>query len=199
MTKLTEIEGKLSGIRERADAVSHSFARDSAAIRADKDRTESWKLTAQNEMRASGQARLIDLAAEEERVLSAASEEIEQELFGLESWASEDAVMRFRDANERVSRLDPDDEAAALRALRQAKLGHDTTMAKAIFARANECGWLDVIDAYLMDHPSRGELYTALSSVEKLRADDVTRHYRYNLSAVSDVLPAQYKSRGLVA
>lgn len=183
MSTLEQFNAKLASIHDRATAVTSSYGRQREEIRSESGRTDEWKHTETATARDRCQAKLRELRDKEQQLIDQTVGELESSMFGLAAWASKDDTMSFRDATDRAGRIDVKDETGGLRAMRQAILANDSTMQKALFVRAHECDWADVLALYFKERPHVEREYRTLAEVQRVERDDVTRHYRYQVTA----------------
>lgn len=104
--------------------------------------------------------------------MAGAVRDLERRVYGT-AGTSPDAVITFRDAQERAARLDTIEEArdAMSRAIRS----KDNGLGQAILGRALEQGWRSVIDAYSQDNPQIAEAINDLATLTRFQRDDTQR------------------------
>lgn len=162
-----EITTKVESFRSKAANIQRTFQADREAINADTQHVQSWK---QEQVRDAKQVqvdRLAETQAQERSYLADAREKLERELFGIETYASDSTVVAYRDAVDRVSKLDWEDRYEAAQLYASAARSSDRTMQTALFEASFRNQWQEVIDAHLSAHPSKQRAFDALQAVDR--------------------------------
>lgn len=79
-------------------------------------------------------------------------------------YADPNTAISYRDAQARAASID--DEQTALRLLNRAELSGDTSLAKAVAARAIEAGWNVAINQYADSNPTSEAKFNELTEIE---------------------------------
>lgn len=95
---------------------------------------------------------LSDLAAREQQIVDDHIRFLQRQIYGT-TGSSPEAVITFRDAQERADRIE--EQRPALVAMQRALLNKDEGMAQALLGRAFDEGWADVTAAYATEYPAR--------------------------------------------
>lgn len=108
--------------------------------------------------------RMEALEAEETNIKQTRATTLRRDLFGLSGFADPNAAISYRDAMDRAANIQ--DEDAAMTLLNRAELSGDTSLAKAVAARAFEAGWNRVINGYADANPSSEAKFNELIDLE---------------------------------
>lgn len=178
---LDSLSAKITGYRDGA-----------ARVRADQATTLS-KIRSDNTISSVGKERLIarvyldtreklrKYAQQENDDLTKAREDLERRVFGILPTSGEN-VMYYRDAQDRASRLTPDDRDRAADLLYSAQISGDTTLATALVARALHFGWTEMIDSHRAHNPNTSEAMTDLANVQRFQTnahEELQRSFTY--------------------
>jgi len=114
-----------------------------------------------------------------DKARTARIETLRRKVHGRLSTADGSAAIADRDARERVARIDASDQGEALRLLADAEFGQDTSLIRALVARAYDAGWADVLNAYSATRPalesSVDELWELTTQSERSMLEAVIR------------------------
>jgi len=108
--------------------------------------------------------RMEALEAEENATKETRAKALRRDLFGLSGFADPHAAISYRDAQDRAANIQ--DEDAAMSLLNRAELSGDTSLAKAVAARAFESGWNRVINTYADGNPASEAKFNELIDIE---------------------------------
>lgn len=150
-----------------------------AALRVTGDAREQVKATNNNPMLSelakrenvsritdTAKAQLADLAAREQQIVADQIRALQRQIYGT-TGSSPDAVITFRDAQERADRIT--EQRPALAAMERALLNKDAGMAQALLGRAFDQGWSDVVAAYVSENPAQGTNIEDLQGILKFK------------------------------
>lgn len=172
--------------QQRAARVIAEHAKRADAIRADRRLTPEGKRSKLAQAYLKAKAEVDSLRAQETERTSTRRAELQRSLFGASSDPA--SVVAYRDAMDRVSKLNKVDEAHA--ALQRAEMTGDSIMARAIALHAADRGWAPVLQAYTQGDPmaqdSLAEL-TALTADVNDRTAQLSRSMSYSLSLPNEL------------
>lgn len=136
-------------------------------IRANKHLTHEGKREQITEVYREAKAELETLRAQaqEKRTKKVAS--LRRGLFGVSGTADPQRAISYRDAQDRVSKLELGDQDKALKLLDQAEMSGDEVMTKALVQRALELKWDKVANTYIDSHPYYGSKLEELWSAQE--------------------------------
>lgn len=167
---LTKLNEKLNTYRDTAATIRATQARDIEQIRTNPMLSADGKTAAIAKIHGENAQRIKDLEASERTALTEQRLELERSLFG-QFDTEPAAVLNYRDAQERVARLTPDDHPAARQLLHTAQISGDTTLAAALLGKALSSGWSDIITSYSEQHPEKAVQLRDLSDVIHFQED----------------------------
>lgn len=155
---------KLSETREAqaAASIQNHFNAKVAEIRADSQLTEEGKRAQLSEWYNHSKTEIDKLKKVAHSDRDRKNQELRRELFGVFGTADPQRAISYRDAQDRVSKLELGDQSKALALLEEAELSGDEIMTKALIKRAIEMRWDKVANAYIEKNPHTGKLYEAL-------------------------------------
>lgn len=108
--------------------------------------------------------RLEKLGAEEDATRQTRAKDLRRDLFGLPGYADPNTAISYRDAQDRAANVG--DEQTALRLLSRAEISGDTSLAKALAARALDEGWNAAINQYADATPGSEAKFNELIDIE---------------------------------
>ncbi|RWR16793.1 hypothetical protein D8Y23_12795 [Microbacterium enclense] len=111
-------------------------------------------------------AQLDDLAAREQQIVDDQIRVLQRQIYGT-AGSSPEAVITFRDAQERADRIT--EQRPALAAMQRALLNQDEGMAQALLGRAFDQGWADVTGAYAAEYPARASYIADLQGLTNFK------------------------------
>lgn len=152
MSLLQTIDDRVEATRSQARqlvASHHVFAETIAndprlTVSAKSDDTDAGKKELQQKLNA--------LWEREKQLVADGIRDLQRRVYGT-AGTTPDAVISFRDAQERADRLTKEDEALPI--MSRALINRDTGMADALLARAFDKNWTNVIQAYSAEYPLR--------------------------------------------
>ena len=103
------------------------------------------------------------LEAEDRATRARKADSLRRSLFGLTGSSDANATISYRDAQDRVSAIQ--DENQALELLDRADLSNDEILTKAIVGKAAEAGWGNLVNTYTAKHPYYGAKLQELASL----------------------------------
>jgi hypothetical protein len=114
-----------------------------------------------------------------DKARTARVESLRRTVYGRLSSPDGPAAVADRDARDRVARIDTNDQDEALQLLADAEFGQDTSLTRALVARAYDAGWADVLNAYSTSRPalepSVDELWELTTQSERSTLEAVIR------------------------
>ncbi|MGV2901317.1 hypothetical protein ACNPM4_06525 [Microbacterium sp. AGC62] len=108
------------------------------------------------------------IAKQEENAIAAKTESLQRALVARIGTNGAD-IIAMRDAEERADRLDDDKEA--MRIIERAIRSDDRSLAHAIIRKANESGWVAVVDKAAEAYPSAGEAIRDAAALHRYSTD----------------------------
>lgn len=147
---LGTIEKKIEALRAQADQMRTNFDRYRREVNASPNLTPEGRAATLDPMRNDLNEAMRSLSAQEKALVASGIQDLQRMVFGT-AGTSPDAVISFRDAQERAARLDGTE---AQDAMRRALLGQDDGLAQAILRRAIEEGWRNVVAMYIEEKPT---------------------------------------------
>lgn len=128
------------------------------------------------------------LEAEDKATRANQADSLRRALFGLYGNSDPNALISYRDAQDRVAAISSEEQALEL--LDRADLSNDEILAKAIVGKAAEAHWHNVVSTYTATHPYFGEKLQELAELNNADSsiEAVMNHaMSYTLSAPSEV------------
>jgi hypothetical protein len=89
---------------------------------------------------------------------------LRRELFGMPGTTDGHAAIAYRDAIDRATRLEKEEDALSMLSL--AEMSGDSTLAKAIAARGFQRGWNDLVNTYADQFPTSQTKFQELADLE---------------------------------
>lgn len=148
----TDIENDIQKLRSRAESTAKTHQREAADIDADTSRTAEWKQQAKQEANRRSREVMSALRDEEKQLIENALQRVKRSLAGGSSYGTGLEAIAQRDADERANRLDSDKDARDM--IRRALQNNDTTLVRAILARALDSEYQQTVAEYLTVHPN---------------------------------------------
>lgn len=148
----TEIENDIHKLRAKGESIMKAHNREAADIDADTSRTPEWKQQAKQEAKQRNRKQLDALRDEEKQLIDDGIRRIKRTLAGGSSYGTGLDAIAQRDADERANRLGSDKDATAM--IRRALQNEDTTLVRAILARALDGEYQQTVAEYLTVHPN---------------------------------------------
>lgn len=108
--------------------------------------------------------RMEALEQEETSTAQTRAKALRRELFGLSGYVDPNTAISYRDAQDRAANIQ--DEDAAMSLLNRAELSGDTSLAKAVAAKAFDSGWNRVINEYADANPTSESKFNELIEIE---------------------------------
>lgn len=114
---------------------------------------------------------LAALQAEEQNSFAQRKTDLERNLFGhyASGNSGPDRIIAVRDAEDRASQLQSDDEAQAL--FERASRNGDAMLAKSVAAAAINNGWQNTAGAYLKANPTAEKYLEEINAIERQQTD----------------------------
>lgn len=159
---LDDLDKKIEANRANALSISGAAQQRMKATRDDPRLTDMAKQENVAHIRSEAQKQLDELSARENQLVSDHARFLQRQIYGT-AGTSPDAVISFRDAQERADRID--DPRDALTAMNRALLNQDAGMAQALLGRAIDQGWSDVSSAYAAENPARASYVADLQGL----------------------------------
>jgi hypothetical protein len=176
---LRDLSEKITDLRDKAASELAGSRQVMNSIRANSGLSTSGKAAelAKNYLAASKTTR--ELERQERELLTSKRSELERRLFGQFS-NDPSAIIAYRDAQDRASRLAIDDADKAAALLRTAELSGDVTLSAAIVGRAMECGWEPILQAYAANHPAQAAELNDLADIVHFQEDPAKQFDAFN-------------------
>lgn len=163
---LDKLESQIEALRAQAESVQKRWADTRGRITNDKTLTEIGKQEKLDNERQQVSTKLSDLRKQETELIAAQKRSLEKSLFGLGIVDSCDTskIMSYRDAQDRVGRLERAAEADEL--LASAMRSDDKILATAVLAKALASDWRKVVDEYVKQNPRSGDDLKDLAALQ---------------------------------
>ncbi|AOD21316.1 hypothetical protein IM25_06510 [Rhodococcus sp. p52] len=153
----------MEDLRVQAEKIQASFARALEEIRSDRMLSDEGKKSRIRDLYISSKSKMDKLKTQTEQDEANRITTLQRRLFGTVGTSAQDVIAQ-RDANDRAASLTSEEEALAM--MQSAITFQDRMLQRAILRRAFEAGaelnpfngrpqhWLDVINAYVDEHPT---------------------------------------------
>lgn len=194
---LTNLNVKINDYRDTAATLRTTHAHAIEQIRANPKLSADGKKAEIAKVYRETAPKIADLEAKERKALADQRLELERALFG-QMASDPSSLMSYRDAQERVARLTPDDHAEARQLLHTAQISGDNTLAAALLGHAINVGWGDIVNSYSQQHPDKAVQLKDLSDVvhfEEDHAVDFQRSADYSFAKPQEI--AQYTDNNI--
>lgn len=158
------------------------------SIRANRNLTHEGKVKQIAAAHLNYKQQITKLEAEDKQISAAKADSLRRTLFGLFGNNDPNALISYRDAQDRVAAIDTEQKAMEL--LDRSDLSNDEILAKAIVGKAAETGWHNVVSTYTRKHPYYGEKLkdlAALSSADQSIEGVLNHALSYTLNAPTEV------------
>lgn len=163
---LDDLDNKIEANRASALRVSGIAQERMKATREDPRLSDMAKQENITQIRSDAQKQLDELSARENQLVADHTRFLQRQIYGT-AGTTPDAVITFRDAQERADRIkEPRD---ALTAMQRALLNQDAGMAQALLGRAIDQGWSDVTSAYAAENPARASYVADLQGLTNFK------------------------------
>lgn len=159
---LEDLDKKIEANRAAALRISRDARDQMKAVRDDPRRTDLAKQELIPQIVEEAKPRLAELAAREQQMVDEHQRFLQRQIYGT-AGSSPEAVISFRDAQERADRIE--EPRPALISMQRALLNKDDGMAQALLGRAFDQGWGDVINAYATENPALRTYLTDLNDL----------------------------------
>ncbi|WP_053387828.1 hypothetical protein [Leucobacter japonicus] len=170
-TQTEQIQAQLSTFRESAHGHRGRFREDSELIKQNDRLSTTGKTDEITSARDKTNAALDSLKQKESEFMAGKRESLRKELFSIGYAPTASDLMAFRDANDRVSRLDVGDDSKALTMYQQAQEVGDKTLVTALVSRAYDTGFDGVLNAHAERSPYDRERIEALAYIDRFEGD----------------------------
>lgn len=174
---LTDLNTKINDYRDKSTAARAELARRVKETRKNTNLSPTGKAEQIAKSYREAHALMANLASAEEDALATKRLELERALFG--QFASDPtSIIAYRDAQERVGQLTPEEQHVAKQMLHTAQLSGDTTLAAALLGKAVNTGWEDIITTYSAQHPDKATQLRDLGDVIHFQEDHTINFQR---------------------
>ena len=165
---LHDIAAEIRTLRESAASQQRRTGAEVAAINGDTTLSSEGQRRALQTLNGSDTEAMKGLRQQEIDLLDGEAAKLETRLDGYIGYLSSD-IIAFRDAQDRAETLESSERALTImeRALRT----NDRTLAHAVYRRAIEAGWREVITPFDRANPEAAEMTKDLHTIRKLRAE----------------------------
>lgn len=164
----TALKNSILQTRERARQVNEAFEAERQDIERDMDLTNDARARRISELTDRKKVSLDELRNRETQLLSDAVLRAERKIYSARG-SSPDALIAARDADERASRLDAQEDAAEM--LTRALRSDDLVLAMAVARRALEAGWQAVLRTLEAERPDLAKPFAEIAEIEQYRGD----------------------------
>lgn len=173
---LDYFKSEIEGLRAQGAALQKEHSTHVRNIDRDPNLSDAGKASARNDALASYKPRASALRAKEEALITSKINDLQRQLESRAGLTSTD-IIAFRDAQDRADRVTDASEALTMiqRAMRQG----DTSLAHALFRRANEARWGDVMKAFLAENPTLDSVIRQLDWVTEFEQNKFPRTMAY--------------------
>lgn len=151
---------------QQAIQTHEDFSAHLKAIRDNNQLTPEGKREQITEAYNAAKTKLDDLRARADDNRNKKIGTLRRDLFGVTGTADPQRAISYRDAQDRVSKLELGDQDKALKLLDQAEMSGDEVMTKALVQRALELKWDKVANTYIEKHPYYGTKLEELWSTQ---------------------------------
>lgn len=161
---MTRVQSGNTPQQQKANALRGEYQRLIEGIRNDRTLSPHGKQKELASLYLDYKPRMERLEAEETAQHQTRSKALRRDLFGLPGYADPNTAISYRDAQDRAASIE--DEQTALTLLNRAELSGDTSLAKAVAAKAFESGWNQVINEYADANPNSEAKFNELIDLE---------------------------------
>lgn len=165
---LATVNDRVGKLRDEADAIKRKSRIDQEFVTHATHLSESGKDAELGPIRDSLKTRLAELQAQEKKIVADEILSLERRVYGTVG-SSPEAVISFRDAQERAERIDTPSDG--LRAMQRSLTSNDAGLAQAILGRALELGWREVVDEYAASNPGVASAVSELATLRTQQND----------------------------
>jgi hypothetical protein len=161
---MTRVQSGNSPQQQKANTLRGEYQRLMDGIRNDRTLSPHGKQKELATLYLDYKPRMEKLEADENTQHQTRAKALRRDLFGLPGYADPNTAISYRDAQDRAASIE--DEQTALRLLNRAELSGDTSLAKAVAARAFEAGWNETINQYADANPASEAKFNELIEIE---------------------------------
>lgn len=169
---IKETDQRIEAIRAEADRQRSSYIEHRRFIQDSPNLTQAGRDAELGPLEESFRDNMRALREQETGVVAAAVQALQRRVYGTVG-TSPDAVIMFRDAQERAGRLEGIDEAQE--AMQRAIQSKDAGLGQAILGRALEQGWRSVIELYTSENAAVAEAVNDLATLTRFQTDSTQR------------------------
>lgn len=165
---LETVNDQINRLRDEADTVKQQARNEEHAVQQAEHLSQVGKDAEIGPIRDAARARLIEMQDREKQIVADEILALERRVYGTVG-SSPDAVISFRDAQERAERIESPMDG--LRAMQRALTSRDEGLAQAILGRALETGWREVVDEYAANNPGVAKAVSDLAALRGRQTD----------------------------
>lgn len=173
---LDTLNTQVDGLRDEAKSTASAYSQQARNIDRDPNLSPEGKTAAKAEVNTAARESLRTLSRKETEAINMKVRDLEKQLDSKMGSTATDMIA-FRDAQDRAEKFDNPDDAK--RVLERAIRSEDTSLAHAIFRRAIDANWRDVIATFGSEYPDKKDIVGELAYLKDAQKSTLARGMHY--------------------